>query len=172
MWREFKGNGKYDIITNIQTIKKERDKGMKKLLGFAILIMAIFAVADSTKNTPMNVAARAMQCIVNNDFDGYACLHHLDINANDANGDKAQAHLIHPIATTLQRLYDKATSNGGLKSFEVLGEEVAADGMTATVNMNFVFGNGLEKGNLAVKLRKDNHGNWKVDASHIHPGML
>lgn len=145
---------------------------MKKLLGFAILIMAIFAVADSTKNTPMNVATRAMQCIVNNDFDGYACLHHLDINANDANGDKAQARHTHPIATTLQCIYDNAVSNGGLKSFEVLGEEVAADGMTATVNMNFVFGNGHEKGNRAVKLRKDNDGNWKVDASHIHPSML
>ena len=93
---------------------------MKKLLGFAILIMAIFAVADSTKNTPMNVATRAMQCIVNNDFDGYACLHHLDINANGADGDKTQTRLIHPIATTLQRLYDKATSNGGLKSFPML----------------------------------------------------
>ena len=49
----------------------------------------------------------------------------------------------------------------GLKSYEVLSEEISEDGNKATVEMKIVYGNGEEK-TEKVKLAKNDKGEWRI----------
>ena len=49
----------------------------------------------------------------------------------------------------------------GLKSYEVLSEEISEDGKSATVKMKMVYGDGSED-TSKVKLVKNDKGEWKM----------
>ena len=49
---------------------------------------------------------------------------------------------------------------GGLKSFEIISEEIAEDGLTAQVTTKTIFGNGEEKEETTKYVNKD--GKWKM----------
>lgn len=132
---------------------------MKKLLGLATIIMAVMVLTGCSDNSPKGVAAKALDCIIDKDFDGYADL--LYLKGDEKEDVDAQKKAI---SSMLESKYDKSIGkNGGLKSYEILGEEIEEDGKKALVNVKLVYGNGEEKDGEAIKLCKDDSGNWKVD---------
>ncbi len=133
---------------------------MKKLLGLATIIMAVMVLAGCSDNSPKGVAAKALDCIIDKDFAGYTDLLYLKADGKeDIDARKKE------ISSMLEGKYDKSLgTKGGLKSYEILGEEVDEDGKKAVVNVKFVYGNGEEKDGETIELRKDDDGNWKVDS--------
>ncbi len=133
---------------------------MKKLLGLATIIMAVMLLAGCSDNSPKGVAAKALDCIIDKDFDGYADLLYLKADGKEDIDTQKKA-----ISSMLEDKYDKSLgTKGGLKSYEILGEEVDEDGKKAVVNVKLVYGNGEEKDGETIELRKDDSGNWKVDS--------
>ncbi len=133
---------------------------MKKLLGLATIIMAVMVLAGCSDNSPKGVAAKALDCVIDKDFDGYADLLYLKGDGNEDIDARKKA-----VSSMMEGKYDKSIGKkGGLKSYEILGEEVDEDGEKAVVNVKLVYGNGEEKDGETVKLCKDDGGNWKVDA--------
>ncbi len=133
---------------------------MKKLLGLATIIMAAMVLAGCSDNSPKGVAAKALDCIIDKDFDGYADLLYLKADGKEDIDTQKKA-----ISSMLEDKYDKSLgTKGGLKSYEILGEEVDEDGKKAVVNVKLVYGNGEEKDGETIELRKDDSGNWKVDS--------
>lgn len=49
----------------------------------------------------------------------------------------------------------------GIKSYEILSEEIAEDGNSAVVKVKIVYGNGTED-EQKIKLVKDKDGEWKL----------
>ena len=135
-------------------------KMIQKLLGTVLLLAAMFVVCSCTDNSPKGVATKSVKCLQNKDFKGYADLVYLKAKeGEDVNKQKEM------VAGLLEGKYDKKIGKkDGIKSFEVLSEEVAEDGKTAVVKMKVVYGNGEEDNDEAVKLIKDDKGDWKLDA--------
>ncbi len=132
---------------------------MKKLLGLATIIMAVMLLAGCSDNSPKGVAAKALDCIIDKDFAGYADLLYLKADGKEDIDTQKKA-----ISSMLEDKYDKSLgTKGGLKSYEILGEEVDEDGKKAVVNVKLVYGNGEEKDGETIELRKDDSGNWKID---------
>ena len=53
---------------------------------------------------------------------------------------------------------------GGIKSYDIVSEEISEDGTTATVTANIKFGNGDEDKDYKIKMIKDDKGDWKISS--------
>ena len=74
-----------------------------------------------------------MQCAVDKDYEGM--VKYFD----DGTSTEEERH---QAAAFIGMVYEMA---GGLKDFEILGEEISEDGMTATVKMKITTGSGEER---------------------------
>lgn len=133
---------------------------MKKIIGFvAVVALMLVAASCGGGNSPKDVAEKAVKCIQNNDYEGYVDL--MLITADEGEDLEAKKQAVTGMvqskaATTLAKM-------GGIKSYEITSETIAADGKTAEVGMKIVYGNGEEKDDN-IKLCKDDKGDWRVDA--------
>ena len=59
-----------------------------------------------------------------------------------------------------EKAKESAEAKGGLKSFEITGEEVSEDGLSTTVSAKLVYGNGKEETETTKYVQKD--GKWKL----------
>jgi len=132
---------------------------MKKTFVFLALVMTVLVFASCGSNSPKDVAGKAVECIQKKNFDGYADLVNFSSKeGGDIDGQKKM------LVGMLQDKYAKTIEKkGGIKSYEVLSEEIASDGMTAVVGIRITYGDGEEKEDT-VKMMKDEGGNWKIDA--------
>ena len=58
------------------------------------------------------------------------------------NAKEASEEEIAQMAALIEMVYE---ANGGLKDYEILGEEISEDGQSAKVTVKYIFGNGEEK---------------------------
>ena len=61
----------------------------------------------------------------------------------------------------MDKQYEK---DGGIKSYEVLSEQIAEDGNTAVVDVKIEYANGKTDEDK-MKMKKNAKGEWKVDIS-------
>lgn len=132
---------------------------MKKLLGLLSLVAVMFVMAAcSGGSTPGDVAEKAVKCLKDKDYKGYADLVEFQ-KKEDMDVDKAREELAGLLESKLSKKVEK---NDGIASYKVLSEEIAEDGKSAVVNMEITFGNGdTEKSK--VKLMKNDSGDWRLD---------
>ena len=132
---------------------------MKKLFGVIALFIAVFTMCGCSDNSPKGVAEKAMSCIQAKDWEGYVDLMCFEEKeGQDIAKDKEQ------LAALLKAKGEKELDKKeGIKSFEIVSEEISEDGNTAKVKADIVYGNGDEKKDNTIKLKKDAKRNWKLD---------
>ena len=81
-------------------------------------------------------------------------LENLDSDKIPSAEEKAQF-----LTTFTKKAKQSFDAKGGIKSFEILGEEISEDGLKATVTSKIVFGNGEEETNKSKYVKVD--GKWK-----------
>jgi len=123
---------------------------MKKIFSFvlAALVVCCFAFVGckggAKSDSPSKVLEKALQCAVDKDYEGMV-KYFDDGTATEEELKQAAAF----IAMGYEMV-------GGLKSYEVLDEEISEDGTTATVKMKMTTGNDVEKETEALLEKTDN----------------
>ena len=129
---------------------------MKKLffsMFVAVVTLTLWSCGNA--NTPSAVAEKAVKCIQKADYEGYVDLMNLK-KTDEGNNEKEQL-----VALLREKGTKAMEKKQGLKSYEVLSEEISEDGNKATVEMKIVYGNGEEKTDK-VKLKKNDKGEWRI----------
>ena len=131
---------------------------MKKLLGIIALFIAVFTMSSCSDNSPKGVAKKAISCMQAKDWNGYVDLLYFDKEeGKDIDKEKEQ------LAALFKEKGEKELNKqGGIKSYEIVSEEISEDGNTATVTVKIVYGDGTEKNNEEIKMKKDANGDWKI----------
>lgn len=124
----------------------------------AMLIVALAMYACGGSNSPKDVAEKSVKCLQKADYEGYVDLIYMkDKEGEDVN--KAKQELTGLLKEKAGKSIEKEE---GIKSYEMVSEEIAEDGNTAMVKMKITYGNGKEK-DETIKLRKDENDSWKLD---------
>lgn len=131
---------------------------MKKLLGIIALFIAVFTMSSCSDNSPKGVAKKAISCMQAKDWNGYVDLLYFDKEeGKDIDKEKEQL-----AALFKEKGEEELNKQGGIKSYEIVSEEISEDGNTATVTVKIVYGDGTEKDNEKIKMKKDANGDWKI----------
>lgn len=130
---------------------------MKKLfISMFVAVVALTLWSCGSANTPSAVAEEACKCMQNEDYEGYADLMDLKKSEDGKGVEKEQ------LAALLREKGTKTMEKKqGIKSYEVLSEEISEDGKSANVKMKIVYGNGDED-TQKMKLVKNDDGDWKL----------
>ena len=130
---------------------------MKKLfISMFVAVVALTLWSCGPANTPSAVAEEACKCMQNEDYEGYADLMDLKKSDDGKGVEKEQ------LAALLREKGTKTMEKKqGIKSYEVLSEEISEDGKSANVKMKIVYGNGDED-TQKMKLVKNDDGDWKL----------
>ena len=130
---------------------------MKKLFfSMLVAVVALTLWSCGPANTPSAVAEEACKCMQNEDYEGYADLMDLKKSDDGKGVEKEQ------LAALLREKGSKTMEKKqGIKSYEVLSEEISEDGKSANVKMKIVYGNGDED-TQKMKLVKNDDGDWKL----------
>lgn len=129
-----------------------------RMTAMLVVTLALFACGGS--NTPKDVAEKAVKCMQKGDYEGYVDLMYLnEKEGEDAEKQKEQKEQF--VALVKEKGSKSIEERGGIKSYEVVSEEIDEDGEKAVVKMKVVYGDGER--NETFKLRKDDDGNWKID---------
>ena len=130
---------------------------MKKLFfSMLVAVVALTLWSCGPANTPSAVAEEACKCMQNEDYEGYADLMDLKKSEDGKGVEKEQ------LAALLREKGSKTMEKKqGIKSYEVLSEEISEDGKSANVKMKIVYGNGDED-TQKMKLVKNDDGDWKL----------
>ena len=126
---------------------------MKKVL-FAIAIcfitMAALSSCSSHDNSPEGVAKAAVECLKAKDYKGY-------MDLTSATKEQKEA-----MTAMLQKVGPQTDEKGGVKSYEIVDQEIDEEKGTATVNVKVTYGNGDTEENKMKMLKKD--GDWVLSA--------
>ena len=129
---------------------------MKKIfISMFVAVVALTLWSCGSANTPSAVAEKAAKCIQNADYEGYVDL--LDLKKSDGN-DSEKEQLVALLREKGTKAMEKKQ---GLKSYEVLSEQISEDGKSATVELKMVYGDGSED-TQKMKLVKNDNGDWKL----------
>ncbi|MBR2017171.1 MAG: DUF4878 domain-containing protein [Prevotella sp.] len=135
---------------------------MKKIFGFIAIVAMMFVAwsCGGATDSPSAVAEKAIQCLQDRDYDGYAKLIYLEEKDNQSIEDQQKA-IVALIADKMDKEMDKKQ---GISSYEVLGEEIAEDGNKAKVNLKITYGDGSTD-DQRLKCLKTDDGKWMIDAN-------
>ena len=129
---------------------------MKKLfISMFVAVVAFTLWSCGPANTPSAVAEEACKCVQNADYEGYVELMDLKETKNQES-EKEQF-----VAMLREKGTKTMEKKQGIKSYEVLSEEISEDGKSANVKMKIVYGNGDED-TQKMKLVKNDDGDWKL----------
>ena len=134
---------------------------MKKLLSIAaVALLTLMFVSCGNSNTPEGVAAKAMKCLVEKDYEGYVDLLYFKQKAEK--GEEMTPEGKQQLVSLLQEKGGKKIDGqGGIKDFKV-GEPVI-DGDKAKVPIEVTYGDGSTK-TEDFKVVKTPQGKWMIDS--------
>lgn len=137
---------------------------MKRLFKVAFLFIVVMAMcACGGGNTPSAVAEKAMDCFVDEDYEGYVDLIYIK-NEDTRDKEKLEQDKKQYVAMLKEKVTKSAEKSGKKpKSAKAVSEEISEDGEKATVEMKITYDDGTEDTNK-MKMCKDKNGNWRVDA--------
>lgn len=132
---------------------------MKKILFVVVAVVAVFLL-NSCKESPSDVAEKSMECLKNNDFQGYTDLLYFDAETLK-NPEKVEQQKAAFRSLLEKSLKKKSDGKGEIKSYSVVSED--NQDSVAVVKMAVVSTTD-EKDTIDIKLRKDFNGDWKLDS--------
>lgn len=117
----------------------------------ACLVMAVMTSCGSShENSPKGVAEAAVKCLADKDYKGY-------MNLTNATDQQKEA-----MASMLEKVGQQAEQKGGMKSHEIVDEDIDEEKGTATVTVKILYENGEEEENKMKMVQKD--GEWLLSA--------
>jgi hypothetical protein len=115
---------------------------MRKLICLTMIIgiAAFMASCGSGTNSPSAAAGEIVKLIQNGDYGDI--VDHMYVEASEGEDVEAQKEML---ASILKEKVGKSMDEkGGLKDYEILEENIADDGESATVKINYSYGDGTE----------------------------
>lgn len=129
---------------------------MKKVLSLLIVFSTILLLTNCGEgNTPVGIEQSIYRQMKNGNYEKAATIIiNNTANYNQDAPEKAQ------IITVLARKYQRSTeANGEIKSFQVIDKYTSEDGLSATVEVKIVYGNGSEDTKLSFYIKEEDK--WK-----------
>lgn len=125
---------------------------MRKVLVILAIVVCSMALLTSCgqDNSPRGVAEAAVKCMAKKDFKGYMEL----TNATDQQKEG--------MVQLLEKVGKEGDSKGGLKSYEIVDEQVDEENGKATVTVKVLYDNGEEKNNTMKMVKQDDK--WYISA--------
>jgi len=80
-----------------------------------------------------------------------------NLDSDDSLDKEGKAEMIKAFA---EKAESSTEAKGGLKSFEIMEENISEDGLTAAVSVKLVYGNGTEDSDKLNFVKED--GKWKL----------
>lgn len=138
---------------------------MRKLLSALIVVaVAVLMIGCGNANTPSGVAEASVKCLQKGDYKGYVeLLTATDAKKNAENKEKFEQEQQMLVSLVQEKASKKLEKKEGIKSYEVLSEEINETGDRAKVTMTIVYGDGSED-KQTVKTKKDDSGKWILDS--------
>ena len=121
---------------------------MVALLGCSLALVSCGGGATKG-DSPSDVVKKALTCAINEDYEGMV-QYYDGVDMSDENEIKE-------LAAWMQLLYGLS---GGLENFEVKGETIDEDGLTATVDITLTTKDGDTKESAGKVVKTDN--GWKL----------
>ncbi len=129
---------------------------MKSLLK-VFAAFSLFLLVACGGNTPSAVAEKAYGYMKDGEY--AKCVELMYSDTENSEEYEAGAKMMEGM---LQASYEKAKAkNGGIKSYEVVSEELSEDGEEAVVNMKVTYEDGSVD-DEDMKLKKNKDGDWKL----------
>lgn len=132
---------------------------MKKFVYFSVMAVAMLLVlsCSSSGSTPAGALKDYVSAIQNGDYEKF--VEGVDLSKI---APEKQAETREGFTAMLKEKGSKELEQkGGLKSLEILSEEIAEDGNSAVVKFKQVFGNGEEEESEQKMVKVD--GKWLMD---------
>lgn len=130
---------------------------MKNFFSVLAIVMTVVLMSSCSSDSPKTVAEKSMACIVDGDYKGYVEY----IYFNDGGDAKKLQRDKDGTAALIGEKLDKTLhQKKGFKHYAVLSEEV--QDTVATVKTKIVYGNGEIEEDV-LNMKKDKHGDWKID---------
>ncbi len=127
---------------------------MKKIVvmfTMCLMMMAMMTSCGSShENTPRGVAEAAVKCLSKKDWKGY-------MDLTDANDKQKEA-----MAQLLEKMGQQLDEKGGMKSFEIVDEDIDEENGKATVTVKVTYENQTSEDNKMKMLKKD--GKWLLSS--------
>jgi hypothetical protein len=128
---------------------------MKKVLIYAAVCLFVLALCScGSSNTPEAVATKAIQCIIDKNYEGYVDLMYFK-------KEKSSDDMKQIVALVKDKMDKELDQKQGIKDFDV--EPASIDGDKATVSYKMTYGNGETKEDT-MKLIKTEKGEWMIDS--------
>lgn len=129
---------------------------MKSMLKVFAAFLLLFLIACGG-NTPSDVAEQAYSYMKDGEY--AKCVELMYSDTENADEYEAGAKMMEGL---LQASYEKIKAkNGGIKSYEVVSEDLSEDGEEAVVSMKVTYeDNSVEDEDMKLKKNKD--GDWKL----------
>lgn len=131
---------------------------MKKLFALVTLVVSAFIMISCGSNTPSDVAKSALEALKAKDYEAFAELVYIPEKEGQDVKEQRKA-LADFLKEKTEKRYEKKQ---GIKSFEILSEEIDEKGETAVVKVNVVYGDDSNK-EEDFKLKKTENGSWMLD---------
>lgn len=133
----------------------------KKLFPLLVIVLALCMAGCGSSNTPSAVAEKAVNYLKDGNYEAYAELFYHPENATPEEVEKQKQFVV----SLFKEKYEKSKKqNGGIKSFEILSEEVDEEAGTATVSLVLTYEDGSTD-DSELTMKKDEKGDWKLNMS-------
>ena len=128
-------------MTRILTLSHLKLKLMKKILSLALAVAAVALIAScsSSSSSPGKAAKQYSEYAANGQYDKYLDGFYSSEDTPKAEYEEQRAMLK---AMLTEKVTPMIEEKGGIKSIEVVSEEISPDGKTATVGLKTTYGNG------------------------------
>ena len=134
---------------------------MKKIFSVLAVIAIAFFTANcgggSGSNTPASIEKSIYVQMQKGNYEKAVeiMVDNLDSEKTPSAEEKAQL-----LAAFTEKAKQSAEAKGGIKSFEIVEEEISEDGLSATVSTKIVYGDGSEQTETSKYVNKE--GKWKL----------
>ena len=129
---------------------------MKKVFYFSLMVMTIFVMAAcSSPSGPGDAMKKYCNDLVKGNYEKFVDGIALGENITGDELQKQKDGLVSMLKEKVSKEYEKM---GGLKSIDILSEEISEDGNTATVKIKQTYGNGETQEGTQSMVKRD--GKW------------
>ena len=137
---------------------------MRKVLFFLVAAVVVLFTTNcggsgsGGGNNPSNIEKSIYTQMQKGNYEKAAeiMLNNLD-DSKETPSDEEKAQFLTALT---EKAKQSAEAKGGINSFEITGENISEDGLTATVDTKVVYGDGTEKTETNKYVNKD--GKWKL----------
>lgn len=138
---------------------------MKKVFYFSLMVMAMFMMAAcSSSSSPGDAMKKYSNYLIKGDYEKFVD----GIAVGDSEtADKLKEQKAGFVALLRDKVGKEYEKMGGLKSIEILSEEISEDGNTATVKIKQTYGNGETQEGTQSMVKRDGKWLMSIDKPQI-----